>query len=879
MDGGMRGCIPGWHIVRTIGKGSFGTVYEIEKEGEFGSGVRSALKVISIPESPSEIAYLRNEGYDEDSMTELFKSRVEDITSEFRLMNKLKGSRNVVSFEDFLIVQHDEDPGYDVMIRMELLTSLPDYVRMRYEKEPITDAIVRKVGIDICSALELCRERSIIHRDIKPQNIFVNAYGDFKLGDFGVAKTSDHTTRATKTGTFGYMAPEVYWGKPYNAQVDIYSLGLVMYWMLNERRGPFLPLPPVVPKSAQSAEALDRRISGEPLPMPKHGSEALKRIVLKACAFDPKDRYASPEEMKHDLELLTGGTINTGFVPSADKQGPAASAQSEAVDEQTVWGVTKGDPYSNPMKLPTEETIQAEMVLSVRMQDMTETVYPETPDDSTISIDRSRADGNKSKKLDEMDVSTEDARTPIDKNTINAEEQEDIQLFEKEEPDRKKNRILLIALIAVLAAAAVVIVLLRSFSGTDEKDRQAEMAATEIPVTAQPTPELIEEVVVEEQAVVPTNEPTPTPSPTPEPTDTPQPTEIPFSYYCPTVNMSFEELVGSLPDFDESNPRSNDTFLLPKGYPAPDTYRIIVDLYWQIVMIYAKDENGNYTVPVRYMSCSAGSNIQAGTFQMKPTKVRFGNFKTGETAQYWSLIRSRTYFHSTIYSKYRDLSSVDKASYEAVTSGTKASHACIRLLVPDARWIFYNICYDTTCEIRKGSKDDEEMKAIREQMHFAAWKDDADLSTDNTPYTDNWTIEDVQIDMPYIHATQPPDQSVGDSLSGTTTPKPTPTPTPTPTQVPGPFKVSCDSKCSFSQRGATGQTIEVPYGSEVTVYAYLHLSGYVEVDMFDRSACFVINGVRHGTYCYFAPYEDDGWCLYYKYTFSVTEDTMVYFFY
>ena len=79
-----------------------------------------------------------------------------------------------------------------------------------------------------------------------------------------------------------------------------------------------------------------------------------------------------------------------------------------------------------------------------------------------------------------------------------------------------------------------------------------------------------------------------------------------------------------------------------------------------------------------------------------------------------------------------------------------------RLTVPDARWIFYNICYDTTCEIRKGNKNDEEMKAIREQMHFAAWKDNADLSVGNTPYTDNWRIEDVQIDMPYVHATQPP---------------------------------------------------------------------------------------------------------------------------
>lgn len=283
--------------------------------------------------------------------------------------------------------------------------------------------------------------------------------------------------------------------------------------------------------------------------------------------------------------------------------------------------------------------------------------------------------------------------------------------------------------------------------------------------TIAPTPEPVaEEIIVQatETPELPTIPPTPTPSPTPEPTPVPPPTEIPFSYYCPTVNMSFEELVGSLPDFDESNPKSNDTFWMPKGYPAADTYRIVVDLYWQIVIIYTKDpDTGEYTVPVRYMTCASGdprkyNETQAGTFKMKPTKVRFGNFKTGETAQYWSLIRSRTYFHSTIYSKYRDLSSVDKASYEAVTSGKKASHACIRLLVPDARWIFYNICYDTECEIRKGSKDDAEMQAIREQMHFAAWKDNADLSVGNTPYTDNWTIEAVATDMPYVHATQPP---------------------------------------------------------------------------------------------------------------------------
>ncbi len=285
-------------------------------------------------------------------------------------------------------------------------------------------------------------------------------------------------------------------------------------------------------------------------------------------------------------------------------------------------------------------------------------------------------------------------------------------------------------------------------------------------VTPEPTPNVteipaIEEVITAVTPVPVTPVPTPDPTPTPEPTDTPAPTEIPFSYYAPTVNMSFEELVGSLDDFNEADPMNETTFRMPLGYPSPDTYRVIVDLYWQVVMVYSKDpETGEYTVPVRYMLCSTGSSgvgneTRIGTFKMEKTRVRFGKFASSpESAQYWSLIFSKTYFHSTLYNKRRDLTSIQKLSYQSL--GKKASHGCIRLTVPDARWIFYNICYDTEVEIRKGSKNDEATKAIREQLHIAEWKDNANITVANTPYTDNWQIDDIQIDMPYVAATQPP---------------------------------------------------------------------------------------------------------------------------
>ena len=500
---GKEICLPGWKIVRTIGKGGFGKVYEVEKEDAYGESIRSALKVISIPESDSEVADLRNEGYDRMSMTELFKSRVEDITSEFRLMNKLKGCSNIVSFEDYSIVQHNDDPGYDVMIRMELLTSLPEYIYQHFENKQITDEFVRKTGIDICNALELCRECKVIHRDIKPQNIFVNAYGSFKLGDFGIAKASDHTTRATKTGTFGYMAPEVYLSKPYNASVDIYSLGLVMYWMLNERRGPFLSLPSAVPKPSDNAAALERRMAGEPLPAPKHGSEELQRIVLKACAADPKERYANPTQMKRDLERLSfeaaaeespAETERAFFAEEDEKTFGVFGARSTETEEPAgeeeektvgVFGAKPIEPKKpeptrteTPVKaaekknpIPVRQDEDDEKTIGVFAARRQKTPEPAGDDEATVSIGNSIPARSAEKPVD---------AEPERKEKTARQEPEKTESKQTEKPQKKKSKlwIVIAAAAALLAAAAVSIVLI---FGRNEKPIPAADTSVEAP--------------------------------------------------------------------------------------------------------------------------------------------------------------------------------------------------------------------------------------------------------------------------------------------------------------------------------------------------------------------------------------------------------------
>jgi serine/threonine protein kinase len=100
------------------------------------------------------------------------------------------------------------------------------------------------------------------------------------------------------------MAPEVYKGNEYGSCVDIYSLGIVMYRLLNGNRTPFLPLYPNKITFSDKEEALARRMSGERIPPPTGAEGRIAEIVLKACDFHPQDRYSSPMQMRAELESI-----------------------------------------------------------------------------------------------------------------------------------------------------------------------------------------------------------------------------------------------------------------------------------------------------------------------------------------------------------------------------------------------------------------------------------------------------------------------------------------------------------------------------------------------------------------------------------------------
>ena len=294
-----------WELDRVLGAGSYGKVFEATRN-DFGS-YKAAVKVITIPQSPNEIMEARSEGMDDHSITLYFRSMVDEIVREFEILSQFKGSSNIVSYEDHDVVAHADGYGWDILIRMELLTPMVEYM----QTNPMNTQDVIRLGVDICKALEFCHHYHVIHRDIKPENIFVSKMGDFKLGDFGIARTVEKTgSGLSKKGTYTYMAPEVFREARYDATVDIYSLGIVLYRLMNNNRAPFLPAPPAPITHADREMSLSRRICGDPLPAPANADARLSRVILKACAFQPAERYQSAGQMRADLEELMDGSAH-----------------------------------------------------------------------------------------------------------------------------------------------------------------------------------------------------------------------------------------------------------------------------------------------------------------------------------------------------------------------------------------------------------------------------------------------------------------------------------------------------------------------------------------------------------------------------------------
>ena len=219
------------------------------------------------------------------------ESKYQHACAELEKMKLLANYSNFVSLVDNF-----------VSVENKTVYILTDYYKpltiRRKEKDFETINGTLNLGIDILTSLINCRNKGIYHLDIQPKNIYFDRFGKAVLGDFGNAVfESELSALKPKRGTIAFMAPEVYHRGIYGQASEIYSLGIVMYSLLDEALLPFtIENTPEV--------AIKMRLNGKKLPPPHNCNDDLWKCINKMCAYNVDERYATYEDALSVLEKI-----------------------------------------------------------------------------------------------------------------------------------------------------------------------------------------------------------------------------------------------------------------------------------------------------------------------------------------------------------------------------------------------------------------------------------------------------------------------------------------------------------------------------------------------------------------------------------------------
>ena len=298
-----------YRIVRKLGTGGMANVYLAEDEV---LGRRVAIKILND----------RHAG--DDQFVERFRREAKNSAS--------LSHPNIVSIYD----RGEAEGTY--YIAMEYLDgrSLKELIVAR-GPAPVNVAI--DYARQILAALRFAHRHGIVHRDIKPHNVLVDAEGRLKVTDFGIARAgaSQMTEAGSIIGTAQYLSPEQAKGAPVDQTSDLYSVGVVLYELLTG----------VVPFTGDTpVEIAMKHLSSAPEPPSLRRAEVprdLDKVVLRALAKDPADRYQSAEEMDADLARVASGAA---ISPATEEAATAIISRPTAVT--AITAPREAVPYAPP---------------------------------------------------------------------------------------------------------------------------------------------------------------------------------------------------------------------------------------------------------------------------------------------------------------------------------------------------------------------------------------------------------------------------------------------------------------------------------------------------------------------------------------------------
>jgi len=233
------------------------------------------------------------------AMKEITQADISDeeqanLKKEVRIMRKLQ-HRCIIRYEGSFVnakgnlcILMDYAAGGDLALCIKA---------QEQEQEPFKESVVLPWFVQMTSALAFLHERSFLHRDLKPSNVFLSNEGVVKLGDFGISKILDETTRQASTcvGTPIYMAPELFKGEAYDGKADIWSLGVVIYETLS------LANPFKVTNTGGVCAVLYAVMNTEPAPLKGYSSELIA-LTSAMLSKEPVQRPYTQEVL--DIPLM-----------------------------------------------------------------------------------------------------------------------------------------------------------------------------------------------------------------------------------------------------------------------------------------------------------------------------------------------------------------------------------------------------------------------------------------------------------------------------------------------------------------------------------------------------------------------------------------------
>ena len=220
-----------------------------------------------------------------------------DADAQVRFSREAKAAarlqhRNIVTVYEF------GDADGNPYIAMEFLKGQSLASRMRTEPSLSTDAIL-DIVVQLCTGLHHAHSAGVVHRDVKPANVWMQPDGTVKLLDFGIARLASSSTTKGKDspGSVSYMAPERFGSGPVDSRADIFAVGVVLYELLAGKK----------PFEGDSPTVIAHKILQEPPPplaaIAPRAPKALVAIVDRALKKAPDDRYATAGDMAADIEL------------------------------------------------------------------------------------------------------------------------------------------------------------------------------------------------------------------------------------------------------------------------------------------------------------------------------------------------------------------------------------------------------------------------------------------------------------------------------------------------------------------------------------------------------------------------------------------------